>query len=96
MHPSGRPRLLGILLILTLLAGGLPTVVPAVCEDDCADSCGDGCFDCACCAPTRAPAVLGAPAAPVAETAARHEAEATPRTAHADPGDVFHVPRPAA
>ena len=96
MHPSGRPHLLGILLILTLLAGGMPTIVPAVCDDGCADSCGDGCLDCACCAPSRAPAVLGAPAAPIAEAATRHEAEAAPRTAHAVPGDIFHVPRCAA
>jgi hypothetical protein len=93
MHGPTRHSLLGIFLALTLLAGGMPTIAPAVCDDGCADSCGDGCLDCACCAPTRAPALLGVPTGPTLETAARHEAEPTPRTAHADPRDIFHVPR---
>lgn len=87
---------LSFLLVLALFAGGMPMVAPTVCTDGCEEESGDGCFDCACCAPTRAPALLGVSTTPVAVAASRHEAEPTPRTAHVDPGDIFHVPRLAA
>lgn len=90
-----RPTLFA-LIVLALLAGGMPTVAPTVCTDGCEEETGDGCFDCACCAPTRAPALLGAATTPVAVTASRHEAQPTPRTTLVAPADIFHVPRSAA
>lgn len=96
MPPFGPRSLLGILLVLTLIAGGIPLVAPTACTDGCEDETGKGCFDCACCAPTRAPALVGEPVFPPAFVAALHHDEPVPSLRPAGPSDIFHVPRPAA